>query len=80
MGQGEEVTHETHQVDGFFVKYNAESSESSMKTKHNTHVRIDQYLLYIDKPEFLLKDVDKEFCKGFIAFLKTCTYNDGKND
>ena len=33
-----------------FVKYNAELSESSMKT----------------------------FCKGFITFLKTCTYNDGK--
>ena len=25
-----------------------------------------------------MKDVDKEFCKGFITFLKTCTYNDGK--
>lgn len=61
-----------------FVKYNAELSESSMKTKRNTHARIDQYLLHIGKPEFLLKDVDKEFCKGFIAFLKTCTYNDGK--
>ena len=61
-----------------FVKYNAELSESSMKTKRNTHARIDQYLLYIGKPEFLLKDVDKEFCKGFITFLKTCTYNDGK--
>ena len=33
---------------------------------------------YCGKAEFLLKDVDKEFCKGFIAFLKTCTYNDGK--
>ena len=44
-----------------FVKYNAELSESSMKTKRNTHARIDQYLLYIGKPEFLLKDVDKEF-------------------
>ena len=33
---------------------------------------------YCGKSEFLLKDVDKEFCKGFIAFLKTCTYNDGK--
>lgn len=61
-----------------FVKYNAELSESSMKTKRNTHARIDQYLLHIGKPEFLLKDVDKEFCKGFITFLKTCTYNDGK--
>ena len=61
-----------------FVKYNAELSESSMKTKRNTHARIDQYLIYIGKPEFLLKDVDKEFCKGFITFLKTCTYNDGK--
>ena len=44
-----------------FVKYNAELSESSMKTKRNTHARIDQYLLHIGKPEFLLKDVDKEF-------------------
>ena len=51
-----------------------------MKTKRNTHARIDQYLLHIGKPEFLLKDVDKEFCKGFITFLKTCTYNDGKNN
>ena len=51
---------------------------ASMKTKRNTHARIDQYLLHIGKPEFLLKDVDKEFCKGFITFLKTCTYNDGK--
>ena len=51
-----------------FVKYNAELSESSMKTKRNTHARIDQYLLHIGKPEFLLKDVDKEFCKGFITF------------
>ena len=30
-----------------FVKYNAELSESSMKTKRNTHARIDQYLIYI---------------------------------
>ena len=52
-----------------FVKYNAELSESSMKTKRNTHARIDQYLLYIGKPEFLLKDVDKEFCNGFITFF-----------
>ena len=28
-----------------FVKYNAELSESSMKTKRNTHARIDQYLI-----------------------------------
>lgn len=28
-----------------FVKYNAELSESSMKTKRNTHARIDQYLV-----------------------------------
>lgn len=25
-----------------------------------------------------LKEVDRDFCKGFIAFLKTCTFNDGK--
>lgn len=25
-----------------------------------------------------MKEVDKDFCKGFIAFLKTCTFNNGK--
>lgn len=25
-----------------------------------------------------MRDVDKDFCKGYIAFLKTCTFNNGK--
>ena len=39
---------------------------------------MEQYLSHIGKPDLSLKEVDKEFCKGFIAFLKTCTFNDGK--
>lgn len=60
------------------LQNDAELSASSVKTKRNMYKRIDQYLLYIGKPEYLLKEVDKDFCKGFIVFLKTCTYNDGK--
>ncbi|MTU29426.1 site-specific integrase [Parabacteroides merdae] len=51
---------------------------SSMRSKRNAQARVEQYLLYIGKPDLALKEVDKAFCKGFIAFLKTCTFNNGK--
>jgi integrase len=51
---------------------------ASMRSKRNAQARVEQYLLYIGKPNLALKDVDKNFCKGFIAFLKTCTFNNGK--
>ena len=51
---------------------------ASMRSKRNAQARVEQYLLYIGKPNFALKEVDKDFCKGFIAFLKTCTFNNGK--
>lgn len=51
---------------------------ASMRSKRNTQARVEQYLLYIGKPNLALKEVDKDFCKGFIAFLKTCTFNNGK--
>lgn len=57
---------------------NAELSESSKRSKRNVQARVEQYLSHIGKPDLSLKEVDKEFCKGFIAFLKTCTFNDGK--
>lgn len=51
---------------------------ASMRSKRNAQARVEQYLLYIGKPNLGLKEVDKDFCKGFIAFLKTCTFNNGK--
>lgn len=51
---------------------------ASMRSKRNAQARVEQYLLYIGKPNLVLKEVDKDFCKGFIAFLKTCTFNNGK--
>lgn len=51
---------------------------ASMRSKRNAQARVEQYLLYIGKPNLALKEVDKDFCKGFIAFLKNCTFNNGK--
>ena len=51
---------------------------ASMRSKRNAQARVEEYLLYIGKPNLALKEVDKDFCKGFIAFLKTCTFNNGK--
>lgn len=62
-------------------EYTAEEcglSPASMRSKRNAQARVKEYLLYIGKPDFALADVDKDFCKGFIAFLKTCTFNNGK--
>lgn len=62
-------------------KYTTEENgltPSSMRSKRNAQARVEQYLLYIGKPNLALKEVDKDFCKGFIAFLKTCTFNNGK--
>lgn len=62
-------------------EYTAEEcglSPASMRSKRNAQARVEEYLLYIGKPDFALADVDKDFCKGFIAFLKTCTFNNGK--
>lgn len=62
-------------------KYAAEENgltPASMRSKRNAQARVEQYLLYIGKPNLALKEVDKDFCKGFIAFLKTCTFNNGK--
>lgn len=53
-------------------------SPASMRSKRNAQARVEQYLLHIGKPDLVLTEVDKDFCKGFIAFLKTCTFNNGK--
>lgn len=61
-----------------YVEEVGDLSQSSHRTRHNVQVRIEQYLQHIGKPDCGLASVDKEFCRGFIAFLRTCTYNQGK--
>ena len=53
-------------------------SASSTRSKKNAKARVEQYLASIGKPDMLLAEVDREFCRGFIAFLRTCKYNKGK--
>lgn len=52
--------------------------EDVKKPKMTLSAWVEQYLLHIGKPDLALTEVDKDFCKGFIAFLKTCTFNNGK--
>lgn len=60
-----------------FIAEDAELSASSQRSKRNVKARVIEYLNHIGRPNLSLKEVDKEFCKGFIAFLKTCTKKDG---
>lgn len=64
-------------VDKYTIEECGLTSES-MRSKRNAQARVEQYLAHIGKPDLALTDVDKDFCKGFIAFLKTCTFNNGK--
>lgn len=62
-------------------QYSAEEcgiSPDSMRSKRNAQARMEEYLVHIGKPDIALREVDKDFCKGFIVFLKTCTFNNGK--
>ena len=61
-----------------FSQGDAAVTEGSKRTRRNALARVEQYLNYIGEPDLELKDVDKEFCRGFIAFLKTCKFNNGK--
>lgn len=67
-------------LDNWFDRYIAEDAElsaSSQRSKRNVKARVIEYLNHIGKPNLSVKEVDKEFCKGFIAFLNTCTQKDG---
>ena len=77
----EDVKKSQMTLSAWVEEYTAEEcglSPASMRSKRNAQARVEEYLLYIGKPDFALADVDKDFCKGFIAFLKTCTFNNGK--
>lgn len=77
----EKVKNSRMTLSAWFEKYivaDDELSSSSKRTKRNVQARLEQYLNYIGKPDIPLKDVDKDFCKGFISYLKTCTYREGR--
>ena len=61
-----------------YVNSEKHLSASSTRSKRNAKARVDEYLESIGKPDLLLADVDRAFCRGFIAFLKTCKFNKDK--
>ena len=61
-----------------FVTCEAQLSPSGVTSKRNAKVRVEEYLASIGKPDLRLADVDREFCRGFVAFLRTCKSHRGK--
>ena len=61
-----------------FVTCDEKLSPSSVRPKRNEKERVKEYLTSIGKPDLLLSEVDKEFCRGFVAFLRTCKIYKGK--
>ena len=61
-----------------YIEADTNLSASSTRAKKNLRARIREYLVGINDEYLPLHKVDKDFCKSFIAFLKTCTYNGGK--
>lgn len=61
-----------------FVTCEAQLSPSGVVSKRNAKVRVEEYLASIGKPDLRLSEVDREFCRGFVAFLRTCKSHRGK--
>ena len=61
-----------------FVTCEEKLSPSSVRPKRNAKDRVKEYLTPIGKQDLLLSEVDKEFCRGFVAFLRTCKIYKGK--
>ena len=61
-----------------FVTCDEKLSPSGVRPKRNAKDRVKEYLASIGKPDLLLSEVDKEFCRGFVAFLRTCKIYKGK--
>ena len=61
-----------------FVTCEVQLSPSGVISKRNAKVRVEEYLASIGKPDMRLADVDREFCRGFVAFLRTCKSHRGK--
>ena len=61
-----------------FVTCEEQLSPSGVVSKRNAKVRVEEYLTSIGKMDLRLADVDREFCRGFVAFLRTCKAHRGK--
>ena len=61
-----------------FVTCEEKLSPSSVRPKRNAKDRVKEYLTSIGKTDLLLSEVDKDFCRGFVAFLRTCKIYKGK--
>ena len=61
-----------------FVTCEAQLSPSGVVSKRNAKVRVEEYLASIGKPDLRLSEVDREFCRGFVTFLRTCKSHKGK--
>ena len=61
-----------------FVTCEEQLSPSSTRSKRNAKARVEEYLASIGKPDLLLTEVDRDFCRGFVAFLRTCKIHKGK--
>ena len=61
-----------------FVTCEAQLSPSGVVSKRNAKVRVEEYLASIGKPDLRLSEVDRESCRGFVAFLRTCKSHRGK--
>ena len=60
-----------------YVTCEEQLSPSSVISKRNAKVRVEEYLDSIGKPDLRLSEVDREFCRGFVAFLRTCKSHRG---
>ena len=61
-----------------FVTCDEKLSPSGVRPKRNAKDRVKEYLTSIGKTDLLLSEVDKDFCRGFVAFLRTCKIYKGK--
>ena len=61
-----------------FVTCEEKLSPSSVRPKRNAKDRVKEYLTSIGKLDLLLSEVDKDFCRGFVAFLRACKIYKGK--
>lgn len=61
-----------------FVTCEEKLSPSGVRPKRNAKDRVKEYLASIGKPDMLLSEVDKDFCRGFVAFIRTCKIYKGK--
>ena len=60
-----------------FVTCEAQLSPSGVVSKRNAKVRVEEYLTSIGKPDLRLDEVDRKFCRDFVAFLRTCKSHRG---